>query len=139
MKTKISFPTEVVVELNVNTDLLAEAIRVIQLQLEEMLIQGIMSNSPIPSILKPSRILEIQVLQQVAARHGGLIPVKLRFAESAVMQGVSITAEVPGQIRTVMVTGSQLRAIGSQQVQEAIVDEVCFAIFLLLDKDEDDD
>lgn len=101
-----------------------------------------MGGSPPPQLtatgLSELRALEIEVVERIRSDRGGELLVKITSKESDVMSGYVFTASIPGQTRSVTVTAKQLK-LPHKDLVEYIVDELKYAIYLLLDEDTEED
>lgn len=85
------------------------------------------------------KILELQVLSAVVSRYGNVAPVRIDFVKGEMMSAVDVKVSVPGQHRVVSVSKQDLEHILDPNVLSRVSDEVLFAIYILLDEDEDED
>lgn len=87
-----------------------------------------------------NKLLTARIVSDVLARYNNACAVKLEFEPGTVMAGLTIKCSIPGQSRTVLIDKKRLTTwMAKLEVYEEIRDEVLFAIFLLLDEDEDED
>lgn len=87
--------------------------------------------------ITPVMAVRIFVEQEVMKRYNGSIPARIDFVESPVFAGFSIEVKIPGQSRVVHVTPKQINNLSDTSVLEEIADDVKYALYLLLDEDED--
>jgi hypothetical protein len=86
------------------------------------------------------RASELAILAKLAQRYdGGVIPVRLSMYENLALYGYNIKASIPGQSREVFIPHRDIvLSMTNADILERIVEEIAFAIFLLMDEDEDD-
>lgn len=85
------------------------------------------------------RALEIYVRSALWERYNGEMPAKVTIGRSqGMMLGLQVTVSIPGQDRVIMIPDREMMGMSLDQLQEHIRDEVLFAVFLLLDEDEED-
>lgn len=85
-------------------------------------------------------MLEIVIKTGVAQRYNGVCPVRIIVTEQTMMKNwFDVTMTIPGQSRIYSVTAKQMAALHTPEGAEAILDEVLFAIFLLLDEGDMED
>lgn len=84
------------------------------------------------------RRLLIYLSTSIAQRYGGRLPVRLEVERHQVMRGFLATACIPGQDRAVYVK-EDCWLHGDDGERDQIVDDVHFAIYKLLEEEEDDD
>lgn len=84
------------------------------------------------------RALEIEVVERIRSDRGGELPVRIVSRENEVMAGYVFTASVPGQTRSVTVGKNDL-SLSHVALVEKLVDELKYAIYLLLDEDAEEE
>lgn len=84
------------------------------------------------------RVLEIILLNALREKYGDPVPVSVTVRNAVVMSGAEIVVSIPGQSRTIFVAKRDLEQLASAVMSERICDEVLFAVYLLLDEDEDE-
>ena len=83
------------------------------------------------------RALELQIRHHLTMSHNGCLPCELVFTKGTVLGGLTIVAVVPGQTRAVHLTNADLALDFSDLVEKA-VEDVGFAVYVLLEEDQGD-
>lgn len=77
------------------------------------------------------------VRQEIASRYNGACPVSVTVTvNETMMSAFNVTLSVPGQTRTVQVTRKQVHMFSDPKVREEVMDEILFAVFVLLDEED---
>lgn len=85
--------------------------------------------------------LELTLRVAVSSKYNGVLPVKMNLVEdrtSPMSNCFYIEVGVPGQVRRIPISVKQLQSLNDADTVDEVKDEVLFAIFLLLDEDDED-